>query len=226
MKDLVIFGVGKIAQVIFYYAKEECGFNVVAFCVDEQYKTVESFQSLPVVSFENVEKQFSPENYNMFIAIGYHDLNKLRQQKCNEALAKGYDLVNIISPAANLPKNVAVGWNCFIMPPCFIHPCVQLKNDVFVFSGAMVGHHSVIEDHCWLTSSCNIAGNVHIGANSFLAINATIGHSVSIGKNCFIGANTLITKDLEEEKVVIAESTKPIRLNSSQFLKMSKFSTL
>ena len=103
---------------------------------------------------------------------------------------------------------------------------INSKNDVFVFSGAMVGHHSVIEDHCWLTSSCNIAGNVHIGANSFLAINATIGHSVSIGKNCFIGANTLITKDLEEEKVVIAESTKPIRLNSSQFLKMSKFSTL
>ena len=112
------------------------------------------------------------------------------------------------------------------MPPCFIHPCVHLKNDVFVFSGAMVGHHSVIEDHCWLTASCNIAGNVHIGANTFLAVNATIGHSISIGKNCFVGANTLVTKDIEEEKVLIAESTKPIRLNSSQFLRMSKFSTL
>lgn len=225
-KDLVIFGIGKIAEVIFYYAKEECGFNVVAFCVDEKYKSAEYFHKLPVVSFENVERDFPPGVYDMFIAIGYHDLNRLREARCNEALAKGYKLVNIISPLANLPKNVSVGWNCFIMPPCFIHPCVSLKNDVFVFSGAMVGHHSVIDDHCWLTSSCNIAGNVRLGSNTFMAINSTVGHSVSIGKNCFIGANTLITKDLEEDKVVITESSKPIRLNSSQFLKISNFSSL
>ncbi len=162
----------------------------------------------------------------MFIAIGYHDLNRLREARCNEAIAKGYELVSIISPLANLPKNVSVGWNCFIMPPCFIHPCVSLKNDVFVFNGAMVGHHSVIDDHCWLTSSCNIAGNVCLGSNTFMAINSTIGHSVSIGKNCFIGANALITKDLEEDKVVITESSKPIRLNSRQFLKISNFSSL
>ncbi len=105
-------------------------------------------------------------------------------------------------------------------------PALQLKNNVFVFSGAMVGHHSVIDDNCWLTSSCNISGNVHIGANTFMAVNATVGHSVSIGKNCFIGANALVTKNLEDEKVVIAESSKPLRLNSSQFLRMSNFSSL
>ena len=48
----------------------------------------------------------------------------------------------------------------------------------------------------------------------------------SIGKNCFIGANALVTKNLEDEKVVIVESTKPIRLNSSQFLRISNFSNL
>ena len=31
MKDLLIFGNGKIADVIYYYAKNECNFNVVAF---------------------------------------------------------------------------------------------------------------------------------------------------------------------------------------------------
>ncbi len=46
-KDLVIFGIGKIAEVIFYYAKEECNLNVVAFCVDNEYKTTASFQVCP-----------------------------------------------------------------------------------------------------------------------------------------------------------------------------------
>lgn len=225
-KDLIIFGVGKMAEVISYYAKEECGYNVVAFTVDAQYKTAETFSNLPVTAFDNIELQYPPAQYDMFVAVGYQDLNKFRATKCNEALAKGYLLVSIISPRANVPLNVTYGWNCFIMPPAIVHPCVQLKNNVFVWSGAMVAHHSVIDDNCWLTSCCNISGNVHIGANTFLAVNATIGHSVSIGKNCFLGANTLVTKNLEDDKVVIAESQKPLRLTSTQFLKMSAFSSL
>lgn len=225
-KDIVIFGTGKIAEVVFYYAKEECGFNVVAFCVDEAYKNTGHFQGLPVVSFDKVELDFPTETCDMFIAVGYHDLNRLREARCNEAINKGYSLVSIVSPLANVPSNVNIGWNCFIMPPAIIHPCVTIKNNVFVWSGTMVGHHSVIDDHCWLTSACNISGNVQLGANTFMAVNATIGHSVNIGRNCFIGANALITKNLEEDKVVIVESTKPFRLNSNQFLKMSNFSSL
>ncbi len=57
-KDLIIFGIGKIAEVIFYYAKEECGFNVVAFCVDEQYKNVESFQGFLLYHLKILNKIF------------------------------------------------------------------------------------------------------------------------------------------------------------------------
>lgn len=225
-KKLIIFGIGKIAEVIYYYANTECGFEVAAFCVDSEYRKQEIFNGLPVYAFEEIEKNFPPEQYNMFVAIGYHDLNRLREKKCKEAIEKGYELVSIISPLCNVPHNVSVGWNCFIMPPAIVHPCVQLKNNVFVFSGAMVAHHSVIEDNCWITSCANISGNVVLGANTFMAVNATIGHSVVIGKNCFLGANTLVTKNLEPDKVVIAESQKPLRLTSSQFLKMSSFSSL
>ncbi|MEP6727686.1 MAG: acetyltransferase, partial [Bacteroidota bacterium] len=223
-KQLIIFGTGKIAEVIYYYASTECGFDVVAFCVDKEYKKQEIFSGLPVYSFEEIENKCNPQQYDMFIAVGYHDLNRVREKKCNEAIAKGYKLVSIVSPLCNIPANVTLGWNCFVMPPAIVHPCVQIKNNVFIWSGAMVAHHSVIEDNCWLTSCCNISGNVVLGANAFMAVNATIGHSVVIGKNCFLGANTLVTKNLEDEKVVIAESQKPLRLTSSQFLRMSNFS--
>ncbi len=225
-KKLVIFGVGKISDVIFYYASKECGFDVAAFCADAEYIKSETYNGLPVVSFQEVERKFPPSDYDMFIAVGYHDLNRLREKKCAEAIQKGYSLVSIISPLCNIPTNVTFGWNCFFMPPAIIHPCTQFKNNVFVFSGAMVAHHSIIHDNCWLTSCCNISGNVQIGANTFVAVNATIGHSVVIGKNCFLGANTLTIKSMEDDKVVIAESQKPLRLTSHQFLKMSNFSTL
>jgi len=225
-KPLIIFGTGKIADVIYYYAKTECGFDVTAFCVDNDYKTQETFNGLPVYAFEDIEQRFSPDGYDMFVAVGYHDLNRVRETKCSAALAKGYHLVSIISPLCQLPSNTSTGWNCFIMPPAIVHPCVQIGNNVFIWSGAMVAHHSTIEDNCWLTSCANVSGNVKLGANTFMAVNATIGHSVNIGKNCFLGANTLVTKNLDDDKVVIAESSKPIRLTSSQFLKMSAFSSL
>ena len=225
-KGLIIFGIGKIAEVISYYAKTDCGLNVVAYCVDESYKRVDKFGDLPVISFSEVTDLYPPTQNDMFVALGYHDLNKLREIKCEEAVGKGYSLVSILSPFAHLPTDLIVGQNCFIMPPAIVHPCVRIGNNVFIFSGAMVAHHSVVEDNCWLTSCCNISGNVRIGANTFVAVNATVGHSVKIGRNCFLGANSLVIKDLEDERVVISEPSKAIRLSSSQFLKMSNFSSL
>lgn len=227
MKEIVIFGTGKIAEVIYYYAHHECGFKVAAFTTDAAYLPDEGdFLGKTVVAFHEVENHYPPTQYDLFVAVGYHDLNKLRETKCQEARDKGYKLVSIVPASANLPSNVVYGDNCFIMPPSLIHPCVTIGNNVFVWNGAMIGHHSVIGDNCWLTSNCNLGGNVKVGQQTFIAINATITHSVIIGDQCFIGANTLVTKKLENEKVVIVESSKPIKVNSKQFLKFSSFSSL
>lgn len=169
-KGLIIFGTGKIAEVVYYYATEECGYKVAAFTVDEQYKTGETFRGMPVLPFNDIEKSHPPANFDMFVALGYHDLNALRQTKCKEATTKGYKLISIISPKANVPKNAIIGDNCFIMPPSVIHPCVTIGNNVFIWSGSIVGHHSNLKDNCWLTSGCNVSwkcnpGRKHIYSN-------------------------------------------------------------
>ncbi|HTF05137.1 MAG TPA: NeuD/PglB/VioB family sugar acetyltransferase [Bacteroidia bacterium] len=226
MKELVIFGVGKIADVVYYYAKNECGFTVAAFTADAAFATGNGFDGLPLVPFEELKAKYPPEKYDLFVAVGYHDMNRLRQQKCAEAIAMGYHLVSVVSPHSRVPSNVKVGANCFIMPPAIVHPCVTLGDNTFVWSGALVGHHSEVGANCWITSGSNIGGNVRIGENCFLAMNATIAHSVNTGAACFIGANALVTKHLTDKQVVIAENHKPIKLNSDQFLRLSKFSSL
>jgi sugar O-acyltransferase (sialic acid O-acetyltransferase NeuD family) len=225
-KEIIIFGIGKIADVIQYYMREDSGMTVAAFTVDEKYITEKEFNGLPVVPFENIEALYPPDKYAFFVAIGYHDLNAIRGQKVQEVTDKGYEVISYIHPNSSAPKDLVTGKNCFVMNNVCIHPRVILGDNVFVWSGTLIGHHSTIGNDAWLTSCCNIGGNVTIGNNAFLAVNATIGHSVSIGNNCFLGANTLVTKNLEDDKVVIAESSKPIKLSSSQFLRMSHFSTL
>jgi sugar O-acyltransferase (sialic acid O-acetyltransferase NeuD family) len=225
-KNIVVFGTGKIAEVIACYAIEDCGYTIAAFVVDEGFKTCETFMGSKVVTVNEIKEAYPPAKYSAFVAVGYHDLNRLRAEKCALMKQMGYELVSVVSPKTNLHSTVVHGENCFIMPPCIIHPHVKLGNNVFVWSGAMIGHHSIIHDHAWFTSCCNISGNVEIGSHSFFAVNATLGHSIKIGERCFLGANTLVTKNLEDDKVVIAESDKPLKLTSEQFLKFSKFSTL
>lgn len=225
-KKLIIFGTGKIAEVVSYYAAEECGLDVAAYTVDDAYMGSGTFNGLPVIPFSEIRSLYTPANYNMFVAVGYHDLNRLRAAKCSEAILLGYDLISVVSPKAELPRDVKVGVNCFIMPPAIVHPRVTIDDNCFVWSGALVGHHSKVGKNCWITSGANVGGNVTMGNNTFIAMNATIAHSVKIGNECFLGANTLVTKHLEDKQVVIAENHKPIKMNSDQFLRLSKFSSL
>ncbi len=225
-KDIIIFGVGKIADVIQFYMREESGLPVKAFTVNEQYITEPVFNGLPVVAFEGIEQTYPPDKYAVFVALGYHDLNALRAQKIEEVEAKGYEIISYIHPASGAPKDLVHGKNCFVMNNVCIHPRVKLGDDVFVWSGTVIGHHSTIGNHVWLTSAANLSGNVSVGNNCFFAINSTIGHSVTIGNEVFIGANTQVIKNVEDGKVIITESDKPIKLNSKQFLRMSNFSTL
>ncbi len=226
MKPIVLFGSGKIAEVLLYFFTHHSDRQVVACSVDRDYLPGSEWQGLPVIPFDKITRSHPPETHDMFVALGYQDMNVLRAEKCATVRQLGYTLASYIHPDSGLPGDCVHGDNCFIMNQTHIHPRVKLGNNVFVWSGAMIGHHSSIGDNCWLTSCANISGGVEVGNNCFFAVNSTIGNSVRIGANCFIGANALVTKCAGEGQVFIEERTKPQRLNSQQFLRMSRFSDI
>lgn len=226
MKPIILFGSGKIAEVVLYFFTHHSDREVVACTVDREYVPGPEWQGLPVVPFDEIVRNCPPDTHDMFVALGYQDMNALRADRCAQARALGYTLASYVHPGSGLPMDCVHGDNCFIMNQVLIHPRVVLGNNVFVWSGAMVGHHSSIGDNCWLTSCANISGVVNTGRNCFFAVNATVGHGITLGDECFIGANALVTKNAHDGQVYVAESTKPFRLNSRQFLRMSKFSDL
>jgi sugar O-acyltransferase (sialic acid O-acetyltransferase NeuD family) len=226
MKPIVLFGTGKIAEVLLYFLRHHSGYEVAACTVNRTFLSGDSWQGLPAIAFEEVEQLYPPGKYEMFVALGYQELNALRARICAEAKARGYTLISYVHPQSGLPQDCEYGENCFIMNNVLIHPRVRIGTNVFVWSGAMIGHHSTIGDHCWLTSCANISGVVTVGKSCFFAVNATVAHNVVIGDECFIGANALVTKCAEDGQVFLADNTKPFRLNSHQFLRMSKFAEL
>jgi len=225
-KQIVLFGAGKIAEILLYYLRNDSAYEVAACTIDKEFIQSDKWNDLPIIPFEEIQVTHPSTDFDMFVALGYQQMNSIRATKCQEAKDKGYQLISYIHPDAGLPKDCTFGENCFVMQNALVHPRVVLGNNVFIWSGAMVGHHSVIGDHCWVTSCANISGVVKTGPNCFFAVNSTVVHGVKIASRCFIGANTLITKCTDPDEVYLTSSTPAFRLNSDQFLRMSNFDDL
>lgn len=223
--DTIIFGTSKVAQIVFASIMDDSDtdLNPIAFCVDHNYYVEDTFLGLPVVKFEEVCAHFTPDKYCMLIAIGYHQLNHVRAEKCLEAIEKGYKLVSFIHSKADVSQTASIGNNCIILRNVTIGPFANIRNNICIYSNATVAHHTEVMDNVWITSGTTIGGNTKIGNNCFLGINATIGHNIKIGKDNFIGAGAIVTKNTEDESVYIVPDTPKYRINTKQFLKLFKF---
>jgi hypothetical protein len=66
MAKIIVFGVLDTAELAHYYLTHDSEHEVVAFAVNRQYIEQDTFHSLPVVAFEDVETIFPPSEYHFF----------------------------------------------------------------------------------------------------------------------------------------------------------------
>lgn len=222
MSKLVIFGAGKIADEAYFYLTNDSPHEVVAFTVDREHLNATEKLGLPVIAFEDAVRIYPPDNFKMFVAVGYQDLNKFRARKYEEAKAKGYELISYVSSRASNFGDVKIGDNCFILEFVTIQPCATVGNNVFLWSGNHLGHHASIEDHCYIAGQVVISGSTKVEPYCFVGVSATLGHEITIGRESFIGAGSLITKNVEPGSVYITGDTPKFRLDSANFLRLTK----
>lgn len=225
MEGIVIFGAGKIAEVAHGYFSRDDARPVVGFTCDRGHCKGTTFLDLPLWPFDEIEHHFPPERFEMFVGIGYHDLNALRADRCEQARQRGYRLASYVSPQAWLPQGLPLGDNCLILDRVTVQPGAQVGRNVALWSGVTVGHHSRVEDDCWIAAGATVGGSSVIGQGSFVGLNATVGHEVSIGRRCLLGARTLVTKPVADERVVADADSATLRLDSTRFLQISKLRT-
>ena len=79
MAKVVVFGTGSFAECVHFYLTHDSPHEVVAFTVhgdriDEQTELA----ALPVVAFEDLTETHPPDEYDMFVAVGYAKVNRMR----------------------------------------------------------------------------------------------------------------------------------------------------
>lgn len=200
MAKVVIFGSTETAEIVYFYLTSDSEHEVVAFTVDGDYITTNTFQGLPLVPYEQLEEYYPPDQYQLFIAISYIKVNQLRKSKYLDAKRRGYRFISYVSSKAFF-NNTPIGENTFITERNLIQPFVSIGNNCILLGPNYVGHHTTIEDHCFLTADVSIGGGSVIGEASFIGLNATIRNWVSIGKENIIGAGSIILSNTADQAV-------------------------
>jgi sugar O-acyltransferase (sialic acid O-acetyltransferase NeuD family) len=207
MDKIIVFGTGDVAQIANYYFETDSEYKVVAFTVNKEYINSATFEEKPLIPFEDIENNYPPSEYKMFIALSYSKMNKIREEKYNQAKSKGYELVSYISSRCTYLSQYKHGDNCFIFEDNTIQPFVKIGNNVILWSGNHIGHHSEIHDHNFISSHVVVSGHCIIESNCFLGVNATIGHKVKIAKETLLGAGAVISKNTDEKGIYVPART-------------------
>ena len=207
-KNLIIVGTGPQAQIARDYFAELSSYEVLGFACHREFKDGDDIYGLPLIAIEDLPENYSPDETEVFIAIGYKNMNKMRQSVYDEIKALGYPLASFIHPSATISPTAEFGDNVFVFEENTIQPYVRIGNNTVLWSGNHIGHHSVIGDHCFISSHVVVSGSCKIGNNVFVGVNATFHDSLDIADECLIGAGTLITKSTKAKEVFLASRTK------------------
>jgi len=220
MNSVIVFGAGDIAELAGFYLENDSDYTVAAYTVDREFMKGDYFCGKPLMAFEDLELNYSPNEHALFVALSYANVNRLRAEKCAEAKRKGYRLATYLSSKATVWRGFSPGENCFILEDNTIQPFVRIGNNVTLWSGNHIGHHTQIGDNCFISSHVVISGGVKVGGNSFIGVNSTIRDHVTIGAGCVIGAGSLIVKDTADDSVYSAPAAELSRVPASRLRKI------
>lgn len=211
MKKIIVYGINDFAKLLSLYLEEQ--YEIVCYTIEEKFLTIDSFLGKPVVAFEKIETFFNVSEYSFFVAIGYSQVNKLRERILNDVKAKNYSLVSYVHPSCVISKNVEIKDNIFIFENVVVQPFSKLEENLIIWSNATICHDSIVEKNCFIGSNACINGFCKIGNNSFIGSNSTIRNGITIGKYNVVGAGCTVLSNTDDFKVC--------KCNNLQFIEVS-----
>ena len=221
-KKLLIIGDSAFAEVAYECFTYDSEYEVVGFAVEKVFRKKDTLFGLPVVNLEDVTSLYMPTEVDFYAALVYTGLNRLRTRLYTMAKVMGYKPASYISSAAFVWRNVEFGEHCFVFENNTLQPFVKIANNVVLWSGNHICHHSVVEDNCFISSQVVVSGFCNIGKNSFVGVNVSIGNNIDIAEDNWVGPGVVITSNTEINQLYKVDKALPTRVSARRFFKVSE----
>ncbi len=198
MAKVLIWGLEDFAELAHFYLTHDSDHEVSAFCVDREFLNGTSrYRHLPVVAFEDVSGSYPPGEYSFLAPMSHRRMNNDRKQVFHRIQDKGYELISYVSSKATVFPETTIGRNCFILEDNTIQPFVRIGDNVVLWSGNHLGHHSEIRDHVFFSSHVVLSGHCRVESRCFLGVNSTIRDGLCIAEGSLVGMGAVVTRDTE-----------------------------
>lgn len=203
MKKIIIFGITEMSRVISEYIEMSGTDKVVAYTADVNYiGNATTFNQLPLISFDNIELIYSPEEYHFLTVLSTQSsTKKISKQKFEAIKEKGYPFYSFISPQAFVSPSAQIGENCIVCPTAVVEPYVIIEDGAFIRSSAYISHGTRIGAYSYIAPRATFSGNVILGKHCFVGTNSTIRDNITIGEESIVGAGAVVLKDLPDKSV-------------------------
>ena len=201
-KKILIFSAGPAGreanQLIISINKANPEWEVVGYVDDDPKKSNKIIDQIKIYSNKN-----KPKKKEIYAICGIMD-HKIRKKIYNQEIIKdGYKLTNLIHPNIEQPKCFKLGIGNIIFGNVHISFEVKIGNFSIISNYCDLGHNLIMQDYLTVMPSVVIGGNCKIENNTLIGSGAKIHQGLKIGKNCKIGMGTLITNEVEENKIIV-----------------------
>jgi len=212
-KKLIIYGDSSYAEMLAHYFNSDSEYRVVAYCVDEAYRTRDEIEGVPVIALDQIASHFSPKEHHIFAAIGYKSV-RTHKKLFEKIEALSFPVASYISTEAIVDSTCTIKENCLILPGVILEPHVTIEKNCFINSGATVCHHAKIKAHSILAAKSLIGGYVTVGESSLIGFHATVTELLSLGDETLLAAGSVLLEDAEAHTLYAGTPAKEVRKHS------------
>ncbi len=217
MQKIILAGNAVTAHILHAYLEDDVRYAVVGCVVDDVYAASGSFTAVPCAGLSSVAERFSPAEVRVIMAVGYDQVNAVRQGLFECLKALGYVMETYVHPRANVLTGNPLGEGTLVMPGALVEPGATVGADCLIWGNVVVAHDAMVEDHCWLAAGAVISGMARVGRRSFVGVNATIANKVEVGERNIVGGAAFISKCTKPNAVHLARSGEPFRCTAEEY---------
>jgi len=219
MQKVILAGNAVTADILYSYLRADSRYEVVGLTVDDEYLTQGGVEGVPSVGLTQVLERFPPQSCSVVMAVGYNDLNRVRESMFLRLKEMGYTIVTYVHPDARVYTRHPLGEGCVVLPNAVIEPHAQVGANSMIWCNVTLAHHSSVAENCWIAAGTVLSGQAKVLRNSFVGVSATVVNEVTVGEYNIIGAAALITKNTKPSSVHLARSAEPFRYSSEDYVK-------
>lgn len=209
MKKAYIIGAGGFSKEVYLLLKRVGKYQFCGF-IDNQPDVPEiriGTLSYPIISEEFFLNQQPDKNDTaLFIGIG-------NPQIINKVATKflEFDFPNLFSPCVEVDESVLFGKGNIITKGVNFTVDINVGNFNIFNLNTTIGHDVSIGDCNVLNPGVSVSGGIKIGSKNLIGTGACLLQYLSMGDDNTVGANGVLTKSIDNSKVMVGVPCKEMQ---------------